>query len=113
MNAIENVNYPADGGTGGNNPVEPDEDESQQQSPDASIEDVLDDESSNNDSTPSEIQNDEVPDLDDENYPREFPRDDSNIGDNPVYPNEDDTVPKNDRIPSEIRNDDSPGNTGI
>jgi len=93
MNTIEN----------GNNPVEPDEDESQQQNPEASIDiDDLEDESTDNDSIPSEIENDEVPDLDDQNLPREFPRDDSNIGDNPIYPDEEDIVPKNDSIPPGI-----------
>lgn len=91
MNTIEN----------GNNPVEPDEDESQQQNPEADLDD-LDDEYINSDSILSEIENDEVPDLDDQNLPREFPRDDSHIGDNPIYPNEEDIVPKNDRIPPGI-----------
>lgn len=91
MNTIENFN----------NPVEPDEDESQQQNPEADVDD-LDDEYINNDSIPSEIENDEVPDLDDQNLPREFPRDDSHIGDNPIYPKEEDIVPKNDRIPPGI-----------
>lgn len=81
------------------NPVQPDEQYSNQISSvdDANIGNTSnyptqDDDISSNESIPSEIENDDVPEQDDT---EKFPGDDSNIGDNPIYPDKDDIVPKN------------------
>lgn len=117
----ENIpdDYDDDGTDNGGNPVQPDERDSNQnpsgQNPsdlnplgnDENIgytsnypaeDDEVSDNISNNDSVPSEIENDDVPEVpgqpgQDESV--QFPGDDSNIGDNPVYPSEEDIAPRN------------------
>lgn len=63
--------------------------------------DDISDNISDNDSVPSEIENDDVPEVPgrpEQDESVKFPGDDSNIGDNPIYPNEEDIVPKNDNF---------------
>ncbi len=50
----------------------------------------------------------DFPSSNENNPNRQFPHDDSNTGDNPIIPDDEDQIPVNDSNPSEIENDDVP-----
>lgn len=50
----------------------------------------------------------DFPSSNENNPNRQFPHDDSNTGDNPIIPDDEDQIPVNDSNPSEIENDDAP-----
>ncbi len=57
----------------------------------------------NTDVHPAAAQDNSQPNENEPN--RKFPSDDSNVGDNPIYPDEEDTIPVNNDTPSEIGDD--------